>query len=179
MLPLGAGPSYSCTLRGVPVPPQHAATLHRTQNMPSWKGPIRTIESNSWLHTPLPKIQTHHLKALSKRSFHSKPPARKPVPRPDHPSAKNPCLSVSGEEPSPNPPAVVPQTLGTQPPDRRGAGARTERPQPRSTPREARGRRTPRGSAHEPRSGASPHPIPPRQPIPAPRPPTDAVRLWR
>jgi len=161
------------------VPPQHAATLHRTQNMPSWKGPIRTIESNSWLHTPLPKIQTHHLKALSKRSFHSKPPARKPVPRPDHPSAKNPCLSVSGEEPSPNPPAVVPQTLGTQPPDRRGAGARTERPQPRSTPREARGRRTPRGSAHAPRSGASPHPIPPRQPIPAPRPPTDAVRLWR
>lgn len=29
-----------------------------SKNIPSWKGPVRIIKSNSWLHTGLPKNQT-------------------------------------------------------------------------------------------------------------------------
>lgn len=36
------------------------------QNIPSWKAPIRTIESSSWIHTEPPKIQILHLRAWLK-----------------------------------------------------------------------------------------------------------------
>ena len=36
-------------------------------NIPSWKGSERTTESNSWLQTGPPKIQTTFLRALSRR----------------------------------------------------------------------------------------------------------------
>ena len=41
------------------------------QNNLSWKGPVRIIEPNSWLHTALPKILTQCLKAQSKHSLNS------------------------------------------------------------------------------------------------------------
>lgn len=41
------------------------------QNIPSWKGHIRLIESNSWLHTLPPKNQTLCLRVLSKCSLNS------------------------------------------------------------------------------------------------------------
>lgn len=58
----GPVPLHPHKLRGAAVPPQHWATFC-TQNAPSRKGPTGTIESNSRLRTPLPKIQTHRLKA--------------------------------------------------------------------------------------------------------------------
>ena len=65
--------------------------MTETQNIPSWKGHIRIIECNPWLHTALPKIQTLSLRALSKRSLNS--------------GSLGPCPLPCGEEPSPNPQA--------------------------------------------------------------------------
>lgn len=40
--------------------------LMEWQNILSWKAPIRTIESSSWIHTEPPKIQILHLRAWLK-----------------------------------------------------------------------------------------------------------------
>lgn len=34
------------------------------QDIPSWKGPVRIIESNSWINTGAPKNQTLCLKSI-------------------------------------------------------------------------------------------------------------------
>ena len=44
----------------------HCCRIKESQNILSWKGPTKIIESNSWLHTGPPKIQTLCLRALSK-----------------------------------------------------------------------------------------------------------------
>jgi len=48
---------------------QNSLLFVEWQNIPSWKEPIRIMESNSWLHTGSPKNQTLCLRALSKCFF--------------------------------------------------------------------------------------------------------------
>lgn len=74
-------------------------------NIPSGKGPTRSIESNSWLPTGPPKNQTLCLRAVSKRFSVSRtgsvpcPLPWEPVPVPGHPLGENlslnPCARVN------------------------------------------------------------------------------------
>jgi len=51
--------------------PQPQPNVIESQNIPSWKGPIRITESNSWLHTGPSRNLTMCLRALSKRFLNS------------------------------------------------------------------------------------------------------------
>jgi len=74
-----------------------------SQNIPSWKGPTKTIEANPWLHTGPPKIQTLHLRALSRCSFSSGPWGCAHCP-----GQPVPCPPPSGADPVPHPQLRLP-----------------------------------------------------------------------
>lgn len=48
-----------------------AQICFKSRNIPIWKRLKRIVESSSWLHTGLPKIQTLCLRVLSRRSLNS------------------------------------------------------------------------------------------------------------
>ena len=81
---LSADPQASCSHVSYQPAPCDAARCpylaigsyinHRiidAQNIPSWKGPTRIMESSSRLHTALPQIQPLCLRAVSKCSLNS------------------------------------------------------------------------------------------------------------
>lgn len=51
-------PSETTASLGIFLHPSLSQGYHRSQNILSWKGPLRIIGSCSWVHTPPPKIQT-------------------------------------------------------------------------------------------------------------------------
>jgi len=67
-------------------------------NNPSWKEPIRIIESNSWLHTGPPKNQTIYLRAVSRCFSNSSSSVLCPLPWGGCSSA----WALSGEVPFPD-----------------------------------------------------------------------------
>ena len=76
----------------------NAQRIIESQNIPSWKVPIKVIESSSWFHTGPSKNQTIWLRALSKHFLNSSRLGLCPLPWAACSSAQQPF----GEEPFPN-----------------------------------------------------------------------------
>ena len=74
-----------------------------SQNILSWKGPVRTIKSNSRFHTGPPKIQTLCLRALSRHSLNSSTGGHA-----HSPGQPVPCPAPCGAAPVPNPQLPLP-----------------------------------------------------------------------
>ena len=61
-------------------PLKHRLRIIEPQNILSWKGPIRTTGTNSWLHTGPPKTQNLCPRALSRHILNSGSSALCPLP---------------------------------------------------------------------------------------------------
>lgn len=95
-------PSHAC-VHYIPIQTFKSCTVFssnnphiKSQNIPSWKGPLRITISNCWLHTAPPKIQIPCLRALSKYFLSSV--ILGPVPGPDH-SGQESSLDIQHDPP--------------------------------------------------------------------------------